>query len=196
MFNPDKDTTFSLSSLLCDEDTAFLFSEDYDNDNENIGLHSLSSWLILEHTMTSFDYIYYFACILCPQCPTQPIVSEAQHHIVAIAKDVNLMDWRSSPILIAMAATLMTVFDDGLTREIMDSHIRAIPSWANQDSDLLFYYYKLMQEKVREKQRLNWDIPTSSLTYQWSNTYVPDYCSVSYISRRQLTFEDKENCPP
>ncbi|CAL0304005.1 unnamed protein product [Lupinus luteus] len=196
MYNPaDKDTTSnSLSTLLCDEDTSFLFSED--GDNENIGIHSLNSWLILEHTMTSFDYLYYFACILCPECPPQPIISEAQQYILAIAKDVDLMDEQSSPIFIAMAATLIAVFDDGLTREIMDHHIRPISSWGNQDSEHMFFYYKLVQEKVTEKLRKNWDNPTSSLTYQWSNTYGLDYSSVTYISRRQFTFHNKENCPP
>ncbi|KAE9616760.1 hypothetical protein Lal_00034637 [Lupinus albus] len=196
MYNPDKDTTsISLSTLLCHEDTSFLFSEDIDN--ENIGLHSLNSWLILEHIMTtSFDYLYYFACILSPHCPPQPIISQAQQYILAIAKDVDFMDEGSSPIFIAMAATLMAIYDDGLTREIMDRHIRPISSWGNQDSEHMFFYYKLVQEKVTEKERKNWDNPTSSLTCQWNNTYAVDYSSVTYISGTQFSFDNKENCPP
>ncbi|KAK7257608.1 hypothetical protein RIF29_31692 [Crotalaria pallida] len=188
MCNPDKDTSISLPSLLCDEETTFLFREDV---NENIGIHSLN-------TLTAFDYLHHFACMFCPESPPESVVSEAEKHVLAVARDVNLMHHRSSPYIIAVAAILMETFGDELTKEAMDHHIRAISSCENEIREHMFSYYKLMQEKVLEKQRENIDAPASSLTSQWSNTSVVGYYSSVTSSKigKQCTFEDKENCPP
>ncbi|PNX62448.1 cyclin-d5-1-like protein [Trifolium pratense] len=72
-------------------------------------------------TVTPFDFLRYFVYLFCTESPQEPLISQAVEHVLAILKDVNLMDHR--PSTITLAATLMVAFDAALTREIMDLHI-------------------------------------------------------------------------
>ncbi|CAJ2635277.1 unnamed protein product [Trifolium pratense] len=69
-------------------------------------------------TVTPFDFLRYFVYLFYTESPQEP---QAVEHVLAILKDVNLMDHR--PSTITLAATLMVAFDAALTREIMDLHI-------------------------------------------------------------------------
>ncbi|XP_045831407.1 cyclin-D5-3-like [Trifolium pratense] len=83
-------------------------------------------------TVTPFDFLRYFVYLFCTEYPQEPLISQAVEHVLAILKDVNLMDHR--PSTIALAATLMVAFDAALTREIMDLHIGEILLQLNLDS--------------------------------------------------------------
>ncbi|WJX95042.1 hypothetical protein P8452_76405 [Trifolium repens] len=143
-------------------------------------------------TVTPFDFLHYFVYLFCPESPPEPLISQAVEHVLAILKDVNLMDHR--PSTIALAATLMVASDAALTREIMDLQIGEILLQLTLDREGVFYCYHLMQEKCTERVKLN--NPASTLTAQWSYTYALDHSSVtSSTVRRKLGFENKENCP-
>ncbi|WJX89494.1 hypothetical protein P8452_71489 [Trifolium repens] len=141
-------------------------------------------------TVTPFDFLHYFVYLFCPESPPEPLISQAVEHVLTILKDVNLMDHR--PSTIALAATLMVSYDAALTREIMDLQIGEILLQLNLDREGVFFCYHLMQEKCTGRVKLN--NPASTLTAQWSYTYVLDHSSVtSSTVMRKLGFDNKEN---
>ncbi|KAJ1377303.1 Cyclin-like [Sesbania bispinosa] len=140
--------------------------------------------------ITPFDYLHYLVGLFCPESRPEPLVSKAKEHVMAIVKDVNLMGTR--PSIVALAATLMTTFDSALTRETMDHQIGEISSWGNLHNGHVFSCYHLMQEKNKEREKLN--TPASTLTAEWSYTSALDISSItSSTTMRRLTFDNKEN---
>ncbi|KAJ1381788.1 Cyclin-like [Sesbania bispinosa] len=123
----------------------------------------------------------------------ETIITKAMEHIVAMVKDVNLMDQR--PSIIASAA-ILAAFDATLTKKAMDLRINLIPSWGNIESGHVFSCYNLIQGKRRDKVKT----PSSNLlsTTQLSSTCVLENPSNNTCSgaKRKLSYEeDSENCP-
>ncbi|MED6204946.1 hypothetical protein PIB30_013448 [Stylosanthes scabra] len=143
---------------------------------------------------TPFSYLHYFLTKFFPGSNSaNTIITKATQHIVAMVKDVNLMDQR--PSIIALAAILAAV-DATLTRKAMDLRIREISSWGNLESGDVFSCYNLIQEKRRSKVKT----PCSNLMSNQSNsTCVLENQSDTTCSgvKRKLSFiqdtEETEN---
>ncbi|XP_027362025.1 cyclin-D5-1-like [Abrus precatorius] len=139
---------------------------------------------------TPFSYLHYFVSKFCPGSRPQTIITKATEHIVAMVKDVNLMDQR--PSIIASAA-ILAAFDATLTRKTMDLRISVISSWGNLESGHVFFCYNLIQEKKRNIVKT----PSSNLlSTQSSSTCVLENPSdTSSGAKRKLSFEDSEHYP-
>ncbi|MED6194767.1 hypothetical protein PIB30_031639 [Stylosanthes scabra] len=138
---------------------------------------------------TPFSYLHYFLTKFFPGSNSaNTIIAKATQHIVAMVKDVNLMDQR--PSIIALAAILAAV-DATLTRKAMDLRIREISSWGNLESGDVFSCYNLIQEKRRSKVKT----PCSNLMSNQSNsTCVLENQSDTTCSgvKRKLSFQDTD----
>ncbi|KAK7252774.1 hypothetical protein RIF29_36969 [Crotalaria pallida] len=139
---------------------------------------------------TPFHYLHYFMSKLCPGSRPETIITKATEHIVAMVKDINLMDQR--PSIIASAAVL-AAFDATLTRNAMDHMISAISSWGNIESGHVFSCYNLIQEKKRNKVKT----PSSNLmsNHSGSTCVVENSFDTSSGTKRKLAFDDNEHCP-
>ncbi|XP_061338917.1 cyclin-D5-1-like [Gastrolobium bilobum] len=139
---------------------------------------------------TPFSYLHYFVSKFCPGSRPETIITKATEHIVAMVKDVNLMDQR--PSIIASAA-ILAAFDATLTRKAMDLRISVISSWGNLESGHVFSCYSLIQEKRRN----NVKTPSSILlsTQTGSTCVLENPSETSFGAKRKLTFEDSEFCP-
>ncbi|KAL1316148.1 hypothetical protein HN51_068382 [Arachis hypogaea] len=145
-------------------------------------------WKMGSSSPTPFSYLHYFLTKFCPGSNSHTIITKATQHIVAMVKDVNLMDQR--PSIIASAAILAAV-DATLTRKTMDLRIRKISSWGNLESGDVFSCYNLIQEKRRNKVKT----PCSNLMSNQSNsTCVLENQSDTTCSgvKRKLSFQDTE----
>ncbi|KAL2348316.1 hypothetical protein Fmac_002316 [Flemingia macrophylla] len=166
--------------------------EEYHFENKVIKNMELMILSTLEWKMgsaTPFAYLYYFVGKFCPGSKPQTIITKAIEHIVAMVKDVYLMDQR--PSIIASAA-ILAAFDATLTRNAMDLRVRVISSWGNLESGYVFFYYNLIQEKGKSKVKT----PSSNLlSIQSVSTCVLENPSgTSSGTKRKLSFEDRENC--
>ncbi|KAL9327595.1 hypothetical protein ACSQ67_002598 [Phaseolus vulgaris] len=166
--------------------------EEYRFENKVIKNMELMILSTLEWKMgsaTPFAYLHYFVGKFCPGSRPQTIITKAIQHIVAMVKDVNLMDQR--PSIIASAA-ILAASDATLTRKGMDLRISVISSCASLESGDVFFCYNLIQEKRKNEVKT----PCSNLmSTQSSSTCVlenpSDTCSGA---KRKLSFEDSENC--
>ncbi|KAJ1414542.1 Cyclin-like [Sesbania bispinosa] len=171
--------------------------EEYRFENKVIKNMELMILGTLEWKMASptpFAYLHYFVNKFCPgSSRPETIITKAMEHIVAMVKDVNLMDQR--PSIIASAA-ILAAFDATLTKKAMDLRINLISSWGNIESGHVFSCYNLIQGKRRDKVKT----PSSNLlsTTQLSSTCVLENPSNNTCSgaKRKLSYEeDSENCP-
>ncbi|KAG4973160.1 hypothetical protein AAZX31_11G047400 [Glycine max] len=166
--------------------------EDYRFENKvikNMELMILSTLDWKMGSATPFAYLHYFVGKFCPGSRPQSIITKAIEHIVAMIKDVNLMDQR--PSIIASAA-ILAALDATLTRKAMDLRISVISSWGNLESGHVFFCYNLIQEKRKSKVKT----PCSNLmSTKSSSTCVLENQSDTFSgAKRKLSFEDSENC--
>ncbi|KAG5144777.1 hypothetical protein JHK84_030320 [Glycine max] len=155
--------------------------EDYRFENKvikNMELMILSTLDWKMGSATPFAYLHYFVGKFCPGSRPQSIITKAIEHIVAMIKDVNLMDQR--PSIIASAA-ILAALDATLTRKAMDLRINVISSWGNLES---------------EKRKSKVKTPCSNLmSTKSSSTCVLENQSDTFSgAKRKLSFEDSENC--
>ncbi|KAG4987737.1 hypothetical protein JHK82_030095 [Glycine max] len=155
--------------------------EDYRFENKvikNMELMILSTLDWKMGSATPFAYLHYFVGKFCPGSRPQSIITKAIEHIVAMIKDVNLMDQR--PSIIASAA-ILAALDATLTRKAMDLRISVISSWGNLES---------------EKRKSKVKTPCSNLmSTKSSSTCVLENQSDTFSgAKRKLSFEDSENC--
>ncbi|XP_020230428.1 cyclin-D5-1 [Cajanus cajan] len=166
--------------------------EEYRFENKVIKNMELMILSTLEWKMgsaTPFAYLHYFVGKFCPGSKPQTIITKAIEHIVAMVKDVNLMDQRPS---IIASASILAAFDATLTRNAMDFRISVISSWGNIESGHVFFCYNLIQEKKKSKVKT----PCSNLlsTPSGSTCVLENQSDTSTGAKRKLSFEDSENC--
>ncbi|KAK7406456.1 hypothetical protein VNO78_08082 [Psophocarpus tetragonolobus] len=166
--------------------------EEYRFENKVIKNMELMILSTLEWKMgsaTPFSYLHYFVGKFCPGSRPQAIITKAIEHIVAMVKDVNLMDQR--PSIIASAA-ILAAFDIRLTRKTMNLRISVISSWGNLESEHVFLCYNLIQEMRKSKVKT----PCSNLlsTQTSSTCVIENQSDTSLGAKRKLSFEDSENC--
>ncbi|XP_019444922.1 PREDICTED: cyclin-D5-1-like isoform X2 [Lupinus angustifolius] len=168
-------------------------SEEYRFQNrviKNMEIMILSTLEWKMGSVTPFPYLHYFVTKFCPGSRPETIITKAIDYIVALVKDINLMDQR--PSIIASAAVL-AAFDATLTRNAIDLMISAISSWGNIESGHVFSCYNLIQEKKRNKVKT----PSSNLfsTHSTSTCVVENPFDTSSGTKRKHPFENSKSCP-
>ncbi|KAF7128928.1 hypothetical protein RHSIM_Rhsim10G0100500 [Rhododendron simsii] len=102
-------------------------------------------------SITPFAYLNYFTakfCIEFKDCKPQELASTATELILAVPKEINLMDFR--PSVIAFAA-ILAASDDQLTGNAMEIKMSVIPSLGSLPKDDVHSCYNLMLEIKMEK---------------------------------------------
>ncbi|KAA8537849.1 hypothetical protein F0562_027571 [Nyssa sinensis] len=132
-------------------------------------------------SITPFAYIHYFITKFCKDSPPRNIVSRTVDLILAIMRDINLLDCR--PSVIAGAAT-MAALDQELTRQTLECKINAFSSSRFLEIGDVFYCYNRMRELEMEKMR------TPNYINGFDNSSVTS-CAIS-TKRRRLTFHDSD----
>ncbi|KAI4315063.1 hypothetical protein L6164_027910 [Bauhinia variegata] len=175
---------------LCDYPvTDYIFKSKTIQDMELLILSCLD-WKM--RAVTPFAYLHYFVKKFCGQSRSEAIVCRAVEHVLAISKDVNLINHR--PSIIASAAILAT-FDCTLTRQTMNHRISVIPSWGSLESEHVFSCYNLMQEIARRKIK---NTPASDLlSTNSSYAAVTENSSLTSAlkAKRKLDFKAGEDFP-
>ncbi|KAJ7952762.1 Cyclin [Quillaja saponaria] len=109
--------------------------EDFYFENKVIQRMELLVLSALEWKMglvTPFAYLHPFIKKICGETKTEEaILSKAAELVVAVIKEINLMDNR--PSIIASAAVLVA-FDGQLTKKTVELRINVISSWGSQES--------------------------------------------------------------
>ncbi|XP_059631147.1 cyclin-D5-1-like [Cornus florida] len=99
-------------------------------------------------SITPFAYIHCFITKLCKDSLPKNIVSKIVQLILALMRDVNLMDHR--PSVIAGAAT-MVALDQKLTRQTLECQINALSPTPFLEIEDVFYCYNRMLELDSEE---------------------------------------------
>ncbi|KAF8017315.1 hypothetical protein BT93_H2487 [Corymbia citriodora subsp. variegata] len=143
-------------------------------------------------SITPFSYLHYFVLKFHGQSRETEFFFNAMELVLALSKEINLVDYR--PSVIAAAAVLSSSSDAELSRKAMELKTSRISSWDSQDNEHIFVCYNLIQgimkqEKLKTPPRISHrDVlrsVSSSLTY----------ASGGGIKRR-LPFNDSDqNCP-
>ncbi|KAI6695112.1 hypothetical protein NL676_022822 [Syzygium grande] len=141
-------------------------------------------------SITPFSYLHYLVLKFHGQSREREFFFTAMELVLALSKEINLVDYR--PSVIAAAAALSSSSDAELSRKAMELKTSRISSWDSQDNEHIFVCYNLIQgimkqEKLKTPQTISHrDVlrsVSSSLTY------------ASGIKRR-LPFDDSDqNCP-
>ncbi|KAF7129304.1 hypothetical protein RHSIM_Rhsim10G0100800 [Rhododendron simsii] len=146
-------------------------------------------------SITPFAYLNYFTakfCIEFKYCKPQELASTATELILAVPKEINLMDFR--PSVIAFAA-ILAASDDQLTRNAMEIKMSVIPSLGSLPKDDVHSCYNLMLEIKMEKS----STPKSAvLSPDLSPVDVREKPLIASAvgTKRRLTYDGcDQNCP-
>ncbi|KAK9271361.1 hypothetical protein L1049_026951 [Liquidambar formosana] len=143
-------------------------------------------------SITPAAFIHYFITKFIKERPPNNVVSRTVDIILAIMKDINLMDHR--PSIIAAAATLVAL-DQRLTRNELECKMNAISSCRFLEIEDLYSCYSLMQELDIVKLQI--PSPDLSPTHLGRNDVIENSsitCAVS-TKRKRLTFSGcDQNC--
>ncbi|KAK9949121.1 hypothetical protein M0R45_004661 [Rubus argutus] len=171
--------------------------QDYDFESRTIQRMELLVLSTLEWKLgstTPFAYLHYFINKFFCECESRPkgLVSGAIRLIVAMTKEIDLMDTR--PSIIAAAAVLAAI-DGRLTRKILELKMSLISFWHSQDYEHIYSCYNLMQEIVERKDKTppKFSISSSHVL----NSSSTDVLENSVGTKRRLAFSDSDDlsCP-
>ncbi|XP_058187040.1 cyclin-D5-1-like [Rhododendron vialii] len=146
-------------------------------------------------SITPFAYLNYFTakfCIDFKDCKPQELASTATELILAVPKEINLIDFR--PSVIAFAA-ILAASDDQLTRNAMEIKMSVIPSLGSLPKDDVHSCYNLMLEIKMEKSSTPKSAvlsPNSSPVDVRENPLITSAVG----TKRRLTYNGcDQNCP-
>ncbi|KAJ7952763.1 Cyclin [Quillaja saponaria] len=170
--------------------------EDFYFENKVIQRMELLVLSALEWKMglvTPFAYLHPFIKKICGETKTEEaILSKAAELVVAVIKEINLMDNR--PSIIASAAVLVA-FDGQLTKKTVELRINVISSWGSQESEHVYSCYNIMLEIGRRKIKTPELVISPNLLSMHSSSADivenPSFTSAAGTKRR-LTFGDNE----
>ncbi|KAA8522599.1 hypothetical protein F0562_013040 [Nyssa sinensis] len=142
-------------------------------------------------SITPFHYLHYFITKFFGESRPK-LISRAIELILAMAKEINLMDHR--PAIIAAAAVL-AASDGQFTIQTVEFKMGIIPSWGSLEKEHIYSCYNLMQEIGMGKCKT----PNSVvLSAQSSSNNVFENSSITSAigSKRRLTYNDcDQHCP-
>ncbi|KAF9600694.1 hypothetical protein IFM89_011365 [Coptis chinensis] len=143
--------------------------------------------------VTPFAYLHYFITKLSGESRLKDLVSTTVGHVLAIVKEMTLMDQRPSTIA---AAAVLAASSKGSTSKLVELKMSLIPPWQSQENDNVFTCYTLMLELEMEKVKTPKYVcsPDLSSIYSSSSDVVEDssFTSATRIKRRRLTFHDTD----
>ncbi|KAJ7958256.1 Cyclin-D5-1 [Quillaja saponaria] len=139
--------------------------------------------------ISPFDFLPYFITKFCIKPPPSNIMSRTMKLILAIMKDINLMDYQ--PSVIAAAATLVAS-DPQLTRKAMELKMNSISHSKLVETEDVFVCYNLIRRLEIEKSRVLNSLnsqnqtPTSSRPINVSESFAGN------TKRKKLKLDDTE----
>ncbi|KAK3016526.1 hypothetical protein RJ639_006849 [Escallonia herrerae] len=141
--------------------------------------------------VTPFAYLHYFIAKFCGDTSPKELVSRAYELILAITKEINLMD--HSPSVIA-AASVLAACHGQLTREAMESKTSVISSWGSLDKEHILYCYNLLQEIEMGRSKTPESLVSTDLSAHHSRSaFLEDSSNTSAVgAKRKLTFLDDD----
>ncbi|KAG5528463.1 hypothetical protein RHGRI_029223 [Rhododendron griersonianum] len=173
--------------LLIEEETVLDFNGSvFENEKDgHYSLHS-DSWLKCAR-LGAINWVLSFK-----DCKPQELASTATELILAVPKEINLMDFR--PSVIAFAA-ILAASDDQLTRNAMEIKMSVIPSLGSLPKDDVHSCYNLMLEIKMEKSSTPKSVvlsPNSSPVDVRENPLITSAVG----TKRRLTYNGcDQNCP-
>ncbi|KAL6277532.1 hypothetical protein ACE6H2_021133 [Prunus campanulata] len=144
-------------------------------------------------SITPFAYLHYFIHKFCAESRPKGLFSDAIRLIVAMAKEIDLMDTRPS---IVAAAAVLAASDGQLTRRMLELKMSVVSFLQSQENyEHIFSCYNLMQEMVERKDKTppKFSISPSVLSIHSSSM---DVLENSVGTKRRLTFSDSDQCCP
>ncbi|XP_042509613.1 cyclin-D5-1-like [Macadamia integrifolia] len=143
-------------------------------------------------SITPFTYLQYFITKFCDESRRKELVSKAIELILAIAKEMSLMDHRPSVIA---AAAVLAATDQRLTRTTVEFKMSVISSCGSLQNEHVFSCYSLMQELELGKLNIPKFIISPDISPIYSSsakvTENSSFTSVDGAKRRKLiTFDD------
>ncbi|GMH17977.1 hypothetical protein Nepgr_019818 [Nepenthes gracilis] len=140
-------------------------------------------------SVTPFAYLPHFINKFCNQSSPGGIISRIREHILAVVREVNLMNHR--PSAIASAAVLVAL-DQRLTRKAMELKINAIPASRFLDTEDVFTCYNIMQRLEFDKIMLPKFLLSPDLSP--GTDVLQDHSVASSVrsKRKRLTFNDSD----
>ncbi|KAF2294704.1 hypothetical protein GH714_015660 [Hevea brasiliensis] len=163
--------------------------EDYCFENKVIQRMELLVLNTLEWKMgstTPFSYLHYFISKICGESRPKETISRAVELILALIKEINLLDYQPS---IVAAAALLAASDNQLTKQELELKMKVISSWGSLESEIE------MGKLKTPKQFLS---PSTSSIHSSSIAAVENSCFTSSGAgtKRRLTYSDcDQNCP-
>ncbi|ONI02787.1 hypothetical protein PRUPE_6G222000 [Prunus persica] len=144
-------------------------------------------------SITPFAYLHYFINKFCAESRPKGLFSGAIRLIVAMAKEIDLMDTRPS---IIAAAAVLAASDGQLTRKMLELKMSVVSFLQSQENyEHIFSCYNHMQEMVERKDKTppKFSISPSVLAIHSSSM---DVLENSVGTKRRLTFSDSDHsCP-
>ncbi|KAM5576781.1 cyclin-D5-1 [Rosa sericea] len=173
--------------------------QDYDFEGRTIQRMELMVLSTLEWklgSITPFAYLHNFVYKFCCECESRPkgLVSGAIRLIVAMTKEIDLIDTRPSVIA---AAAILALVDGQLTRKLLELKISSISFWHSQDYEHIYSCYNLMQEIMERKDKTPPKFSLSSPNVLPTQSSSIDVLEISVGTKRRLTFSDSDDlsCP-
>nr|XP_028954164.1 LOW QUALITY PROTEIN: cyclin-D5-1 [Malus domestica] len=171
----------------------YRFRYDYDFESKVIQRMELLVLNTLEWklgTITPFDYLHYFINKFCAdQLRPKELASNAIRLVVAMAKEIDLMDTRPS---IIAAAAVLAASDGQLSRKILELKMNVISFLQSQDYEYIYSCYDFMQEIVERKDKT--PAPKFSNSPLSIHSYSMEVLETSPIgTKRRLTFGDSSD---
>ncbi|KAK4559836.1 hypothetical protein RGQ29_008854 [Quercus rubra] len=163
------------------------FLEDYNFESKFIQRMELLVLNTLEWRMcliTPFAFLHFFITKLCKESPPSNILSRTVELILAITREVNLMDHR--PSVIAAAAALLAL-DDRLSRKALELKMNSISRCRFLEIDDVFSCYNIMRRLGVEKFKIPKVVisPDLSPTQMGPNDVLDNSLVTSAVSNKR-----------
>lgn len=148
------------------------------------------------NSITPFAYLHYFIHKTCGESTPKDTVSRAVELVVAMIKEIDLLDHRPS---IIAAAAVLAASNRQLTRKELELKMDMISSWGSLENENVFSCYIAMQEiemgKVKTPRLVFY--PNSSAVHSGSFDVLENSSLVSGAGiKRSLTFNEcDQTCP-
>ncbi|XP_059458722.1 cyclin-D5-1-like [Corylus avellana] len=147
-------------------------------------------------SITPFAFLYYFINKFCGESRPKALVSRAVELIVAITREINLMDHRPSAIA---AAAVLVAIDDQFTKKELELKMSVISLWGSLENEHVFSCYNIMQNIEMGKVKTPKSVVSPNLSSMNSSSIDVIENSSSTIAagtKRRLTFTNSDRtCP-
>ncbi|XP_030538927.1 cyclin-D5-1-like [Rhodamnia argentea] len=166
----------------------FLFEGEIIQNTELLILKTLE-WKLA--SITPFSYLHYLVLKFHGQSREREFFFNAMELVLALSKEINLVDYR--PSVIAAAAVLSSSSDAELSRKAMELKTSRISSWDSQDNEHIFVCYNLIQG-ILKQERLK--TPREKISHRdVLRSASPSFTYASGIKRRLPFIDGDQSCP-